>query len=133
MRYNVKIENKFQKIEFSPEEMMRRKEAYYMLLAALNSVRYCIAEINTRTLNHEHKKMFVDMHKQTTFFLNNIFSKASKKEDIEIIQDISFNNVATITTVFGLIANMPQNVLDSFAEEVAELAVKKYSDAKSND
>ena len=109
------------KMVLSEEQIVKRKEVYYMLLTSLNTIRYCIAEIDVNTLKHEHKSMFKNMQAQSYFFLDNIFSKASRKEDIEILQDISFNNVAAATTVFGLMSKMPQEEIDWFLEEVEKL------------
>jgi hypothetical protein len=109
------------KIELTPEQLAKRKEVYYMMLTSLNTIRYCIAEIDINTLRQEHKSMFKNMQAQSHYFLDNIFSKASKKEDIEILQDISFNNVAAATTVFGLMSKMPQEEIDWFLEETEKL------------
>lgn len=122
------------KIDFTNEQLAKRKEVYYMMLTSLNTIRYCIAEIDVNTLRHEHKSMFKNMHAQSQYLLDNIFSKASRKEDIEILQDISFNNVAAATTVFGLMSKMPQEEIDWFLEEVEKLIYiahnKRHSKAK---
>lgn len=119
------------KIELTPEQLAKRKEVYYMMLTSLNTIRYCIAEIDINTLRHEHKSMFKNMHSQSQYFLDNIFNKASKKEDIEILQDISFNNVAAATTVFGLMSKMPQDEIDWFLEECEKLIYISYNKRNS--
>lgn len=119
------------KVELTKEQMIKRKEAYYMMLTSLNTIRYCIAEIGIDTLKQEHKLMFKNMQTQSNYFLDNIFSKASKQEDIEILQDISFNNVAAATTVFGLMAKMPQDEIDWFLEEVEKLIYVAFNKRNS--
>jgi hypothetical protein len=115
------------KIDFTDEQLAKRKEVYYMMLTSLNTIRYCIAEIDVNTLRHEHKSMFKNMHAQSQYLLDNIFAKASRKEDIEILQDISFNNVAAATTVFGLMSKMPQEQIDWFTEECVKLSYAAYN------
>lgn len=119
------------KIELTPEQLVKRKEVYYMLLTSLNTIRYCIAEIDVNTLRHEHKSMFKNMHAQAQYLLDNIFSKASRKEDIEMLHDISFNNVAAATTVFGLLSKMPQEEIDWFLEETEKLIYVAYNKRNS--
>lgn len=114
-------------IKFTEEEYQRRKEHYYMLLTSLNTVKYCIAQIGVDTLKHEHKMMFKNMKMNANNFLDNIFAKASKQQDIEILQDISFNNVAAATTLFGLISKMPQEQIDWFTEECVKLSYIAYN------
>jgi hypothetical protein len=116
-----------EKIKFTEEEYQRRKEHYYMLLTSLNTVKYCIAQIGVDTLKQEHKMMFNSMKISATYFLDNIFSKATKQQDIEILQDISFNNVAAATTLFGLISKMPQEQIDWFTEECVKLSYVAYN------
>jgi len=58
------------KIELTPEQLVKRKEVYYMLLTSLNTIRYCIAEIDINTLRHEHKSMFKNMQAQTQYLLD---------------------------------------------------------------
>lgn len=119
------------KVELTPEQLAKRKEVYYMMLTSLNTIRYCIAEIDVNTLKHEHKSMFKNMQAQAHYFLDNIFNKASKKEDVEILQDISFNNVAAATTVFGLMSKMPQDEIDWFLEETEKLIYIAYNKKNS--
>lgn len=119
------------KIELTPEQLVKRKEVYYMLLTSLNTIRYCIAEIDINTLRHEHKSMFKNMQAQAQYLLDNIFSKASRKEDIEMLHDISFNNVAAATTVFGLMSKMPQEEIDWFLEETEKLIYVAYNKRNS--
>jgi hypothetical protein len=119
------------KIELTPEQLVKRKEVYYMLLTSLNTIRYCIAEIDVNTVRHEHKSMFKNMQAQAQYLLDNIFSKASRKEDIEILHDISFNNVAAATTVFGLMSKMPQEEIDWFLEETEKLIYIAYNKRNS--
>jgi hypothetical protein len=119
------------KIKLTPEQLVKRKEMYYMLLTSLNTIRYCIAEIDVNTVRHEHKSMFKNMQAQSQYLLDNIFSKASRKEDIEILHDISFNNVAAATTVFGLMSKMPQEEIDWFLEEVEKLVYIAYNKRNS--
>jgi len=115
------------KVELSPEQLAKRKEVYYMLLTSLNTIRYCIAEIDVNTLRHEHKAMFKSMQSQSQYFLDNIFSKASRKEDIDVLHDISFNNVAAATTVFGLMSKMPQDEIDWFLNECEKMLYVIYN------
>ena len=115
------------KVELTKEEYQVRKEHYYMLLTSLNTVKYCIAQIGVDTLKHEHKMMFKNMQMNATYFLDNIFAKATKQQDIDILQDISFNNVAAATTVFGLISKMPQEQIDWFTEECVKLSYAAYN------
>jgi hypothetical protein len=120
------------KVELTEEEYQRRKEHYYMLLTSLNTVKYCIAQIGVDTLKQEHKMMFNSMKINATYFLDNIFAKASKRQDIEILQDISFNNVAAATTLFGLISKMPQEQIDWFTEECVKLSYVAYNRQNMN-
>jgi len=116
-----------EKIKFTEEEYQRRKEHYYMLLTSLNTVKYCIAQIDVDTLKQEHRMMFKNMKINATYFLDNIFAKASNKQDIEMLQDISFNNVAAATTLFGLISKMPQEQIDWFTEECVKLSYVAFN------
>ncbi len=120
------------KVELTEEEYQRRKEHYYMLLTSLNTVKYCIAQIGVDTLKQEHKMMFNSMKINATYFRDNIFAKASKRQDIEILQDISFNNVAAATTLFGLISKMPQEQIDWFTEECVKLSYVAYNRQNMN-
>ena len=115
------------KIELTKEEYHSRKEHYYMLLTSLNTVKYCIAQIGVDTLKHEHKMMFKNMQMNSAYFLDNIFARATKQQDIDILQDISFNNVAAATTLFGLISKMPQEQIDWFTEECVKLSYAAYN------
>lgn len=132
-KYEVRLTHVKEKITFTPEEMMKRRESYYMLITSLNTVMYCIAQIGTHTLNQSHKKLFKDMHRDARYFLDNLFPKTSNTFDKEIVQDISFNNVVAATTVFALASKMPQKKIDDFIKDVEILAVKYLiDDAKSD-
>lgn len=127
-KFEIEIHKKIEdKIRFTPEEKIARREHYFMLLTSANTIMYSIAQIGTSTLNNEHRRIFKDTHRQCRYLLDNIFTKASNNLDIQVLQDISFTNVAAATTVFGLVSKMAPEQVDWFLDEVIKLSYAAYN------
>jgi hypothetical protein len=123
----VKLEKKGSSVKFTEEERKRRGEAYYILIASLNTVRYAIAEIGVDTLAPEQKSVFKSMVTESARLLRTIYGHNNEKIKADILQDISFENVAAFTEVFRNVSRIPPEEIEWFTNEVNKLAFHCYN------
>lgn len=101
--------------------MNERKTAnYWLLVTALNAAQFAIVELEPSKMKFQHKHQFTMLQNAIHGFLTNIQKNASK-EDKELLDSQSFENVAALAETFAMISQIPEPQIEWFLNEANKL------------
>lgn len=110
----------------------RKTVSYWLLVTALNTSKYCIAELEPSGMKFQQKQQFTMLHNAIHGFLATMQQKTTKK-DKEFLDSQSFENVAALVETFSMIAQIPAPQIEWFLNETNKLvyaAVDKEIESK---
>ncbi len=98
----------------------RKTASYWLLITALNTAKYAIVELEPSGMKFQHKQQFTMLQNAIHGFLSNIQKKTSK-EDKELLDSMSFENVAALAETFAMISQIPEPQIEWFLNETNKL------------
>jgi hypothetical protein len=98
----------------------RKTVSYWLLITALNTAKYAIAELEPSGMKFQHKHQFTMLHNAIHGFLATMQQKTSK-QDKEFLNSQSFENVAALVETFSMIAQIPEPQIEWFLNETNKL------------
>jgi hypothetical protein len=106
----------------------KRLADLWLLISALNTVRYAIAEINPDTMQSHTKMQFKNLRSNIENFLVSAQTKMQTKER-QTLASMNFENVAIMAETLSLLAHVPINKQEEFLTKVNELVFEIVKDA----
>lgn len=106
----------------------KRLADLWLLISALNTVRYAIVEINPNTMQSHTKMQFKNLKNNIENFLIAAQSKMQTKER-QTLASMNFENVAIMAETMSLLAHVPINKQEEFLTKVNELVFEVVKDA----
>ncbi len=106
----------------------KRLADLWLLISALNTVRYAIVEINPDTMQSHTKMQFKNLKVNIENFLMAAQTKMQTKER-QTLASMNFENVAVIAETMSLLAHVPINKHEEFLAKVNELVFEVIKDA----
>ena len=98
----------------------KRLADLWLLISALNTVRYAIAEINPDTMQSHTKMQFKNLRTNIENFLISAQTKMQTKER-QTLASMNFENVAIMAETISLLAHVPINKQEEFLSKVNDL------------
>jgi hypothetical protein len=98
----------------------KRLADLWLLISALNTVRYAIAEINPDTMQSHTKMQFKNLRTNIENFLISAQTKMQTKER-QSLASLNFENVAIMAETMSLLAHVPINKQEEFLRKVNDL------------
>jgi hypothetical protein len=80
----------------------------WLLLGALSTAKYAIAQFEPKKLKFEMKKRFMDLHTSINLFVNN-FEKAATPTERDLLNESTYDNVAVISEVVAMASTLPES------------------------
>lgn len=97
----------------------------WLLLGALSTAKYAIAQFEPNKLKFEMKKRFLDLRTAINLFTNN-FEKAAAPDERELLNDSTYDNVAVIAELIAMASTLPQDKSEWYLNECKQLLFKAY-------
>lgn len=123
---NKSVKKKVTQRTFTEEDLKKRKEYYFMLLLALNQVKYCIAQIGVDTLKTQHQLMFRQMYSTCKRGIETIYDP-NRSDDKEILQDKIFDHIINAQVIFGLLSLMNEEQMEWYLQECEKLGYNVHN------
>ena len=98
----------------------RKAAQYWLLVTSLNAAKFAIAELEPRQMKFSQKHHFLSLHNAIISFLNSIQRNASK-DDKELLDKMSFENVGAMAETMSMIAQIPEKQIEWFLNECNKL------------
>jgi hypothetical protein len=105
----------------------KRLADLWLLISALNTVRYAITEINPDTMQSHTKMQFKNLRANIENFLISAQKKMQTKER-QTLASMNFENVAIMAETLSLLAHVPINKQEEFLTKVNELVFEVVKD-----
>jgi len=112
--------NKFNQIKSIMNQDNKRLADLWLLISALNTVRYAITEINPDTMQSHTKMQFKNLRSNIENFLVSAQTKMQTKER-QTLASMNFENVAIMAETLSLLAHVPINKQEEFLSKVNNL------------
>jgi hypothetical protein len=109
----------------------RRAAQFWLLVALLNGCRFAIAELEPHKMQHLQKMRFNALKTNIDNFLNNMQASANK-EDKQLLESMSFENVGAMAELTCMIAQLPPQVVDWYIEQCKRLTFAAVNEANKN-
>lgn len=106
----------------------KRLADLWLLISALNTVRYAIVEIDPNTMQSHTKMQFKNLKLNIENFLIAAQTKMQTRER-QNLAAMNFENVAIIAETMALLAHVPINKQEEFLTKVNELVFEVIKDA----
>ena len=106
----------------------KRLADLWLLISALNTVRYAIVEIDPETMQSHTKMQFRNLKLYIENFLMAAQTKMQTKER-QTLAAMNFENVAIMAETMSLLAHVPINKQEEFLTKVNELVFEVIKDA----
>ena len=106
----------------------KRLADLWLLISALNTVRYAIVEIDPSTMQSQTKMQFKNLKSYIENFLMAAQTKMQTKER-NMLSAMNFENVAIMAETMSLLAHVPINKQEEFLTKVNELVFEVVQDA----
>lgn len=108
----------------------------YLLITTLNAALYAIAELEPLKMTHENKYRLSNLRNAIKTYLT-LVSKRAAKNEIQLIDTYSFDNVAIMAELNCMLAHVPANQVEWYVEQCKKLIFssinKEVNEAKSRD
>jgi hypothetical protein len=105
----------------------KRLADLWLLISALNTVRYAIVEINPETMQSQTKMQFKNLKLYIENFLMAAQTKMQTRER-NMLSAMNFENVAIMAETMSLLAHVPINKQEEFLTKVNELVFEVIKD-----
>jgi hypothetical protein len=92
----------------------------WLLIGALHTSKFAIAQFEPQKLKFEMKKRFNDLGTAINLFLNR-FEKSASPEERELLTAVSFENVGGIAELIAMAVLLPTNQVEWYIEECKKL------------
>jgi len=106
----------------------KRLADLWLLISALNTVRYAIVEIDPNTMQSQTKMQFKNLKLYIENFLMAAQTKMQTRER-NMLAAMNFENVAIMAETMSLLAHVPINKQEEFLTKVNELVFEVVQDA----
>ena len=106
----------------------KRLADLWLLISALNTVRYAIVEIDPNTMQSHTKMQFKNLKLNIENFLIAAQTKMQTRER-QNLAAMNFENVAVMAETMALLAHVPINKQEEFLSKVNELVFEVIKDA----
>jgi hypothetical protein len=113
------------KIQIEQKSRIAEKDAanQWLLIASLNAAGFAILELEPDRMNSLQKYRYKNLKASIRNFLVGLQAKAAKA-DRERLADMNYNNVGAMAETMALIAQLPQDQIDWFLDEVNKLVYR---------
>ena len=106
----------------------KRLADLWLLISALNTVRYAIVEIDPNTMQSQTKMQFKNLKLYIENFLMAAQTKMQTRER-NMLSAMNFENVAIMAETMSLLAHVPISKQEEFLTKVNELVFEVVQDA----
>jgi len=102
----------------------------WILLGALSTAKYAIAQFEPSKLKFEMKKRFTDLRTAINLFVYN-FEKTANSEERELLNDSTYDNVAVIAELIAMASTLPQSQSEWYLNECKKLLFLAYNKSQN--
>ena len=92
----------------------------WLLIGALNTAKYAIAQFEPEKLKFGMKRRFLDLRTSINLFVNN-FERTTSKEEREYLAEMSYENVGAIAELMSMIMLLPPSQIEWYIEECKKM------------
>jgi len=107
-------------VVLTEDERLKRASYFYLLFSCLNCTQFAITELDPNGMKYEQKMMFKKLYNDSKNFLHYLY-RNSNNSDKELLQDMSFENITAMASVFGLMSQIPVTQVEWFIAECDKL------------
>jgi len=102
--------------KYGEERYNEMSAKLWLLLGALNTSLYAAAELEPKKMKNAMKFRFNNLIIGIKGFLNN-FEKSTTQEERDFLQSTSFENVAALAELIGMVIQVPASELEWYLDE----------------
>jgi hypothetical protein len=102
--------------KYGEERYNEMSAKLWLLLGALNTSLYAAAELEPKKMKNAMKFRFNNLIIGIKAFLNN-FEKSTTQEERDFLQSTSFENVAALAELIGMVIQVPASELEWYLDE----------------
>jgi len=102
----------------------------WLLLGALSTAKYAIAQFEPKKLKFEMKKRFMDLHTSINLFVNN-FEKAATPTERDLLNESTYDNVAVIAELIAMAITLPESQSEWYLNECKKLLFSAYNKSQN--
>lgn len=102
----------------------------WLLLGALSTAKYAIAQFEPNKLKFEMKKRFLDLRTAINLFVNN-FEKAATPTERDLLNESTYDNVAVIAELIAMASTLPESQQEWYLNECKKLLFSAYNKSQN--
>jgi len=102
----------------------------WLLLGALSTAKYAIAQFEPNKLKFEMKKRFLDLRTAINLFVNN-FEKAATTDERDLLNESTYDNVAVIAELIAMAITLPESQQEWYLNECKKLLFSAYNKSQN--
>ena len=102
----------------------------WLLLGALSTAKYAIAQFEPNKLKFEMKKRFLDLRTAINLFVNN-FEKAATPDERDLLNESTYDNVAVIAELIAMAITLPESHSEWYLNECKKLLFSAYNKSQN--
>ena len=102
----------------------------WLLLGALSTAKYAIAQFEPNKLKFEMKKRFLDLRTAINLFVNN-FEKAATPDERDLLNESTYDNVAVIAELIAMAITLPESQQEWYLNECKKLLFSAYNKSQN--
>lgn len=102
----------------------------WLLLGALSTAKYAIAQFEPSKLKFEMKKRFLDLRTAINLFVNN-FEKAATPTERDLLNESTYDNVAVIAELIAMASTLPESQSEWYLNECKKLLFSAYNKSQN--
>jgi len=102
----------------------------WLLLGALSTAKYAIAQFEPNKLKFEMKKRFLDLRTAINLFVNN-FEKAATPDERDLLNESTYDNVAVIAELIAMAITLPESQSEWYLNECKKLLFSAYNKSQN--
>lgn len=102
----------------------------WLLLGALSTAKYAIAQFEPNKLKFEMKKRFLDLRTAINLFVNN-FEKAASPDERDLLNESTYDNVAVIAELIAMAITLPESQQEWYLNECKKLLFSAYNKSQN--
>lgn len=98
----------------------------WLLLGALNTAQFAIAQFEPRKMKFEMKNRFNNLNNAIKFFVNN-FEKAITPNEKDILETNTFDNIGIVAELIAMTTTLPESQQEWYLNECKKLLFSAYN------
>jgi hypothetical protein len=102
----------------------------WLLLGALNTAQFAIAQFEPRKMKFEMKNRFNNLNNAIKFFVNN-FEKAITPNEKDILETNTFDNIGIVAELIAMTTTLPESQQEWYLNECKKLLFSAYNKSKN--